>query len=63
MDARKREADFFVGWVEREHGLDGLNGYGTDFFWGMDGPLKRKGMGTDFLEGVLGVCADFFEGG
>ncbi|MGB4931292.1 MAG: hypothetical protein WBP43_15045, partial [Chitinophagales bacterium] len=35
------------------------------FFLGgwVDGPLKRKGMGTDFLEGVLGVCADFFEGG
>ena len=34
------------------------------FFLGewMDGPLKRKGMGTDFLEGVLDLWCFFLLG-
>jgi len=41
----------FLDGDEKEHGLNGLNGNGR-IFLGMDGPLKRKGMGTDFLEGT-----------
>ena len=36
-----------------EHGLNGLNGFGTDFFWGDGWAAKAESDGNGFLNGTL----------